>query len=58
MSAESTGHHLRTPDGRRTRIYTTLEAAQKAAARGELYTDAEYAALTAIASAPRKKKPR
>ena len=44
----------RRADGRRTRLYTTLEACRRAANRGELYTDEEYAALTAIGGRRRK----
>lgn len=42
--------------GKRTRLYINLEACRRAAARGELYTDAEYAALTAptVGAAPRR----
>ena len=56
MDAESTGYYVRAADGRRTRIYINLEAARRAEARGELYTDEEYAALTAITSPPKRKK--
>lgn len=42
---------------RRTRLYSTLEACWRAVARDELYTPAEYAALTAptVGAAPRKR---
>jgi hypothetical protein len=42
--------------GKRTRLYINLEACARAVARGELYTDAEYATLTTlptVAAAPR-----
>ena len=42
--AEGRGYYLRLADGRRTRTYTTLQAAQRAAARGEVFTDEDYAA--------------
>lgn len=34
--------YLRLPDGRRTRLYIALDAAERAAARGETFTDDEY----------------
>ena len=42
--------------GRRTRCYINLGACRRAVERGELYTDAEYAALTTmrVGAAPRR----
>jgi hypothetical protein len=37
------GYYLRAADGRRTRTYTTLAAAGRALARGELFSDEDYA---------------
>ena len=50
--------YLRACDGRRTRLYITLEACYRAAERGELYTDTEYVSLTtpAVGAAPRKRR--
>lgn len=45
-------HHWRAPDGRRTGSYVSIEAAQRAAERGELYTEAEYAARTQVVHTP------
>jgi hypothetical protein len=56
--SEGTGHYIRAVDGRRTRLYATIEAAQRAADRGELYDDAGYAALVAMAAPPKRKKSR
>lgn len=38
------GFYLRLADGRRTRVYAYLPACYRAVARGELFSDAEYAA--------------
>lgn len=43
-STAYSGYYLRAADGRRTRVYTTLEAAGRALDRGELFTNAEYEA--------------
>ena len=42
--------------GKRTRLYINLEACGRAVARGELYSDAEYAAIVTLpaAAAPRR----
>jgi hypothetical protein len=47
---------VRVEDGRRTREYVNLEAAQRAAARGEVYTDEEYEALTRVVLRPTNKR--
>lgn len=44
----SRGHYLRNAAGLRTRLYVTLEAAERALARGEIYTDDDYRELTRI----------
>lgn len=36
--------YLRLADGRRTRLYISLDACYRAMERGETFTDAEYAA--------------
>lgn len=38
------GFALRCADGRRTRVYVSPEAALRAVARGEVFSDADYAA--------------
>jgi len=53
---ERTTWHVRLPDGRRTREYVNLEAAQRAAARGEVYTDEEYEVLTHVEVRPTNKR--
>jgi hypothetical protein len=44
--------------GKRTRLYINPEAAQRAVERGELYTDAEYAALMTLPAAAAGRKVR
>ncbi len=42
------GYYVRTPDGRRTRLYVDRAAAARAVERGELFSDAEYEAETRV----------
>ena len=53
---ERTTWHVRVEDGRRTREYINLGAAQRAAARGEVYTDEEYEVLTRVMLRPTNKR--
>lgn len=51
----SAGYFLRCPEGKRTRLYITMEAAARALARGETYTEEEYRKKTEIPKTPERK---
>lgn len=48
------GFYARTPDGRRTRLFISSEAAVRAAERGETFSDSEYEAETRVNAPGRK----
>lgn len=54
----SAGFFLRCPNGKRTRLYISMEAAARALSRGETFTDAEYQQLTEIKVDETKKSQR